>query len=170
MGAYTDILRTLAATGQRFVVVGGVAAVMHGVERVTYDLDLVIDLEPDACRRVVEALLADGWLARAPVDPRGLADPAVRESWVTDKGMMVFSLWDSRGARPPIDLFARYPLDFEALWRDARLVDLDGITIRIAAPAHLVAMKRNAARPKDHDDVAALLRIDPSSGGQDEPK
>jgi hypothetical protein len=170
MGAYTDILRTLAATGQRFVVVGGVAAVMHGVERVTYDLDLVIDLEQDACRRVIEALLADGWQPRAPVDPRGLADPAVRESWVTDKGMMVFSLWDSRSARPPIDLFVRYPLDFEALWRNARVVDLEGVSIRIAAPSHLVAMKRTAGRPKDQEDIAALLRIDPSSGGEDEPK
>lgn len=170
MGAYSDILRNLAATGQRFVVVGGVAAVMHGVERVTYDLDLVIDLEPEACRQVIDALLADGWRSRAPVDPRGLADPAVRESWVTDKGMMVFSLWDSRGSRPPIDLFARYPLDFEALWRDARVVDLDGVAIRVAAPAHLVAMKRLAARPKDQEDIAALLRIDPSSGGEGEPK
>jgi hypothetical protein len=170
MGAYSDILRTLAATGQRFVVVGGVAAVMHGVERVTYDLDLVIDLEPDACRRVIEALLADGWQARAPVDPLGLADPAVRESWVTDKGMMVFSLWDSRGSRPPIDLFARYPLDFEALSRDAPAADLDSISIRIASPPHLVATKRSAGRPRDHDDIAALLRIDPSIGVPDEPK
>lgn len=84
--------------------------------------------------------------------------------------MMVFSLRDSRGSRPPTDLFVRYPLDFEALWRDARVVDVDGVSIRIAAPPYLVAMKRTAGRPNDQEDIAALLRIDPWGGGEDEPK
>lgn len=55
------------------------------------------------------------------------------EPKVTEKCVMVFSLGDSRGSRPLIDLFARYPLDFEALWRDARVVDVEGVSNRIAA-------------------------------------
>jgi hypothetical protein len=45
-------------------------------------------------------------------------------------------------------------------------VDLEGTSIRIAASSHLVAMKRTVGRPKDQEDIAALLRIDPSSWGR----
>ncbi len=39
------ILTSLAAAEVRFLVVGGVAVVLHGHPRFTADLDLVLDLE-----------------------------------------------------------------------------------------------------------------------------
>ncbi len=43
----TEILLALADARVDFVVAGGVAAVLHGVERVTMDLDLAVDLRPE---------------------------------------------------------------------------------------------------------------------------
>ena len=159
---FSDLLRELAATQARFVVVGGVAAVMHGVERITFDLDLVVELTPPATLAVVEKLVALGFKARVPADPRGFADPAQRERWIVEKGMMVFSFWDTHEERPNVDLFVRYPLDFERLWTRARVVDVDGAEIRIAAPQHLAAMKRAAGRDKDIADIRAM-GLDPEA-------
>jgi hypothetical protein len=166
MRPFVDLLKAIESTGARFVVVGGVAAVMQGVERVTYDLDLVVELTPSATRDVVEKLLSIGYAARIPADPRGFADVDTRESWIRDKGLTVFSLWDTKDERPTVDLFVRYPLDFERLWSAATIVSIDGTSIRIAAPAHLAIMKRQAGRPKDLDDIRAL-GLDPE--GPDEP-
>lgn len=160
---FSDVLRELAQTGVRFVVVGGVAAVMQGVERVTYDLDLVIELTRESCLAVIERLLAIGYRARIPVDPRGFADPELRESWIREKGMVVFSFWDTTHQRAQVDIFVRYPLDFEALWQQAVRVDIDGADVRLASPAHLVTMKREAGRPKDIEDIRAL-GFDPETG------
>ena len=44
MSVYDDVFRSLTAAGVSFVVVGGVAVVLHGHARMTVDLDLVIDL------------------------------------------------------------------------------------------------------------------------------
>ena len=41
---YEDVLRALDAASIGFVLVGGVAVILHGVPRTTADLDLVIDL------------------------------------------------------------------------------------------------------------------------------
>lgn len=60
MGPIPDVLLALSRASVRYVVVGGLAAVMHGVARVTYDLDLVIELTPEACTRAIDALLAIG--------------------------------------------------------------------------------------------------------------
>ncbi len=44
MTLYEPVLAALDAAGVRFVVVGGVAVVLHGHPRMTADLDLVVDL------------------------------------------------------------------------------------------------------------------------------
>ena len=160
---FSDVLRELSLAGVRFVVVGGVAAVMQGVERVTYDLDLVIELTRESCLAAIDRLLEIGYRARVPADPRGFADPEMRESWIRDKGMMVFSFWDTTHRRAQVDIFVRYPVDFEELWQQATQVALDSSTIRLASPAHLVKMKRAAGRAKDLQDIRDL-GYDPETG------
>jgi hypothetical protein len=45
------ILSALVAEGVRFLVIGGVAAIVQGVPVTTFDLDLVHDRERENCRR-----------------------------------------------------------------------------------------------------------------------
>lgn len=156
MGPISDALLALSRANVRYVVVGGVAAVMQGVARITYDLDLVVELTPESCNRAIDALLAIGYRAKIPADPRGFADAATREAWINDKGMMVFSFWDSAQKRAQVDIFVRYPIEFESLWSEASRVTIETCEVRLASPAHLVKMKRAAGRQKDLDDIRAL--------------
>lgn len=52
---FEEFLAYLAECGVRFVVVGGVAVVIHGHPRLTADIDLVIDLEAANARRAIGA-------------------------------------------------------------------------------------------------------------------
>jgi hypothetical protein len=45
---FERVISALNDTGVDYVIVGGIAVVLHGVDRLTADLDLVMDLEPDA--------------------------------------------------------------------------------------------------------------------------
>ena len=58
-----------------------------------------------------------------------------------------------------VDLFARHPIDFDALWCRADVIDLNGVGVRVASIDDLIAMKRDAGRPLDLDDVGHLERI-----------
>lgn len=165
MNPISDALVALCRADVRYVVVGGVAAVMQGVERVTYGLDLVIELTPESCNRAIDALLAIGYRARIPADPHGFADEQTRESWVRDKNMMVFSFWDASSRRAQVDIFVRYPLAFYSLWEQATRVSVEGQEVRLASPKHLVRMKRKAGRPKDLEDIKALGY--PEAGGDE---
>lgn len=156
MNPISDALVALCRADVRYVVVGGVAAVMQGVERVTYDLDLVVELTEASCLRAIDALLGIGYRARIPADPRGFADAGTREAWIRDKNMMVFSFFDTASRRAQVDIFVRYPLAFESLWERATRVEVEGQEVRLASPEHLVRMKREAGRPKDLEDIKAL--------------
>ncbi len=150
------MLAALGAAEVRFVVVGGVAVVLHGHPRMTADLDLVIDLAAEPAGRAITALVGLGMEPRLPVDPRSFVDPDVRRAWAVERNLTVFTMLDPSEPLLEVDLFAESPLPFEELWEQATLVRLEGQAIRIASPDHLIAMKKAAGRPQDLADVAAL--------------
>ena len=86
---YEPLFCALNASGTRYVVVGGVATVLHGYARLTADIDLILDLEESAAARAMHALAGLGLRPRAPVDPADFADARIREGWLRDKGMQV---------------------------------------------------------------------------------
>ena len=71
---FPRLLRVLATGGVDFIVVGGLAATIHGAARATYDVDVVYARTHDNLERLVAAL--------APLQPylRG-APPGLPFSW-----------------------------------------------------------------------------------------
>jgi hypothetical protein len=153
---FESIFECMNAAGIRFVCVGGIAVLLHGVDRVTADLDLVVELTPASSLKAIEALLAAGYRAKIPADPRGFADPKTRRQWLDEKHMQVLSFWDTKRTRPDVDIFVEYPLDFETLYTQSVPVKLGRGTYRIASVEHLIAMKRKAGRAKDMQDIEEL--------------
>lgn len=151
----------LEAARTRYVLVGGLALVLHGIDRLTADVDLAVDLAPEEVQRLVALLEQTGYRPVAPVDPRQLADPAIRAAWHRDHNMHVFSYWDSTGKRPTIDIFIASPIAFEQLWQDAVRIDLvGGLAVSVASIPHLIRLKELAARPQDHADIERLRDIE----------
>ena len=139
--------------------VGGVAVVLHGHARLTADLDLAVDLAPRAASEAIDALTAIGFRPRLPVEASGFADPAVRERWITEQGMTVFSMWDPNDPLRSVDLFVEQSIDFEELWERSMVVDIGGTPARVASITDLIRLKRAAGRPVDLEDIAALEAI-----------
>jgi hypothetical protein len=155
---FDTIFAVLQTTGVRYVVVGGVAVNLHGYQRFTKDIDLVIELVPDRALKALQALEAAGYKPNVPVKLADFADPAIREVWIRDKGMMVFQLY-SEQTRMSIDIFVQYPLDFDELWDQSTKIDLPDTSLRIASIDHLILMKRKAGRPQDLLDIKQLEKI-----------
>ena len=66
---FEAILAVLVARNIRFIVVGGVAASVHGSARFTNDIDLCYDTSPDNIDRLV-TLLVEWHAYLRDVDPR----------------------------------------------------------------------------------------------------
>ena len=165
MALFEPIFEALNRTGSRYVVVGGLAVVLQGYTRLTVDLDLVVDLEPVAAGKTISALTSLGLRPRAPVDPMGFADPAVRRGWIEQKGFQVFSFIAPTNPLLAVDLFVEPPLPFEELWARAREVSLGEIKVRVASVPDLLTLKRRAGRPQDLADIAALELLEQERRG-----
>lgn len=153
---FIGLFAILAAARIRFVLVGGLALVLHGLDRLTADVDLVIDLSTESVRAAVRALTAAGYRPLAPVDPIALADPAQRLEWQSLHNMQVFSFWDSTNARPTVDIMLASPVPFEDLWAAASMINIAGHDVRVASIEHLIRMKTAAGRAQDLADIERL--------------
>ncbi|MCC7489016.1 MAG: nucleotidyltransferase family protein [Gammaproteobacteria bacterium] len=157
----------LRDAGARYLIVGGLAVAAHGYGRVTFDLDLVVQLQPDNLRRAMQALESLGYRPTLPVQTRQFADAESRDAWIRDKNMVVFQMHSDKHPETRIDLFVSEPFDFDSEY-DAALVGeiLPGLPVRFVCLETLVQMKAMAGRPKDLEDVRQLrlLQQEPDHG------
>ena len=154
-----SLFRALNEAGARYVVVGGVATVLHGFARFTADVDLMIDLHPTEARKVLSTLTSLGLEPRVPVPAEDFADPAIRAEWISTKNMQVFSMVDRENPMRVVDLFVDHPIAFEEIWRGSEVVDLETTQVRIAGIDDLIRLKQLAGRPQDLVDIEGLEEI-----------
>lgn len=165
MSLFGPLFSALNAADVRYVVVGGVAVVLHGYARLTGDVDLIVDLDPVEARKAIDTLVGLGLRARAPVDPARFADADARAEWIREKGLRVFSLWDPAQPMREVDLFTESPIEFATLWDRSSLVDIGETEVRVASIDDLIALKRLASRPQDLLDITELEAIARRKGG-----
>jgi hypothetical protein len=156
---FQPLFAALNQGGVRYLVVGGLAAVLHGFARLTADVDLIVDLDPLEAKKAINALSSLGLRPRAPVEALAFADSAERETWVRDKGMRVFSMWDPREPMREVDLFVELPIPFAEMFDRSELMHVGETAIRVVCIADLIALKRIAGRPQDLIDIEALEAI-----------
>jgi hypothetical protein len=153
------IFAALTKREVRYLVVGGVAVVLHGVPRFTADIDLVLALDAKNVLAALDALAELAYLPRVPVPLRDFADPALRREWSKDKGLTVLGLWSPDHPATEIDLFIEEPFPFDEAFARAVRVDLGTDHVTVASIADLIELKRRADRPKDREDVERLLAL-----------
>lgn len=156
MSVFEPILQMLNAAGVRYVVVGGLATVLHGYARMTADIDLAIDLAPEEVSKVIRALVAKGFRPQVPVSAEAFADPVVREVWLREKHMRAFSLVDPSNPMRVVDLLLKPEVPFDELLARSVEAYVNKTKVRIASVDDLIALKRHAGRPHDLADIEQL--------------
>lgn len=154
-----QVLGALDRVGVRYMVVGGVAVVLHGHLRTTLDLDLVIQLKSENLEKALKVFADLGFHPRVPVPLKAFADPQIRESWSRDKNMTVFSLGRPDEPGFVVDLFVKEPFDFEDVYRRALVVPLQETRATVISMPDLIAMKQAVGRDQDLQDVKALQEL-----------
>ncbi len=154
-GLPPDLLRLIDAFDSekaRYVIVGGMAMVLHGTTHVTVDSDLAIATDDENRRAVSRALSS---LEPEPNHlPRG-------HKVVWDERRIRGAVVGLRTMAGDVDLMLVLPgvESFEALFGRSVLIGLWGRRFRVASIPDLIAMKRIANRAKDLDHIEELENL-----------
>lgn len=144
-----ELLAALAAVfrtfGLRWYVFGAQAAILHGAARLTADVDVTVELGPRPIADLVDALRTAGFAPRvsdvAAFAERTRVIPLVHETTTI-----------------PVDVVVAGPGLEETFLAHAEDRAVGDVRVPVASAGDLVVMKVLAGRPKDLEDVVAVLR------------
>lgn len=154
-----DLLQSLSDNHVDFVLVGGLAVQLHGFLRATFDIDLVLAMNDENLGRFIEVARQYGLVPVVPESIDALRDAALIERWHAEKGMLAFALREPVSGGSVVDVLVRPEIPFETLKANAVKGEIFGRQINIASINDLILMKKQADRPKDQLDIAALEKI-----------
>ncbi len=152
MTTFLRLIPRLREAGVEFVIIGGVAAIFHGVEAVTMDLDVVAPMRLDNLQRLINALSDIRPKFRMRPDL-----PVVTADNHNLKGIKNLYLITDIGQLDILGMVEGVG-DYDAVIRDAVDADLgEGIgTCKVIDLDGLIIAKRTAGRPKDMPTVFQL--------------
>ncbi len=139
-----DVFRSFQSHDVRYVIIGGIAAVLYGVPRATFDLDILIDPTPENAERLLKAL-SEANLGTASL---------ISSQDLLANEITVFS------DRVRIDVLTSTPgLKFEDAWKNRETMKYHGQLFYVASRKDLITSKRASGRDVDLEDVR-LLELD----------
>jgi hypothetical protein len=150
-----EVFAALERHGVRYVLVGGLAAILHGAPHVTTDADIVPEVGRDNLERLSAVLKELNARIRVVGEPDGIPFDHTAESlarvqmWnlVTDRGNVDIAFVPS-GTR-----------GYDDLVRDARAITVRGIDVPVASLADVIRSKEAAGRERDRLVLPVLRRI-----------
>src|SRR5688500_7929902 len=135
------VFASLNSHDVKYIVIGGVAAVLHGVPRATLDLDILIESSSANARRLLDALL-DSQLATAEL---------ITPDQLIANEITVFN------DRVRIDVQTATPgIKFEEVWERRETMSFQGQPLFVLSAKDLIASKRAAGRSIDLEDADTL--------------
>jgi uncharacterized nucleotidyltransferase DUF6036 len=142
-----DVFASFQEHQVRYIIIGGIAAVLHGVPRATFDLDILIEASSANAQRLLDAL-AHANFATA--------------SLITADELMAHEITVFKD-RVRIDVQTSTPgIQFEDAWQNRIVMSYQGQEFYVASKEDLIASKRAAGREKDLED-ARILGLDPEN-------
>jgi len=125
----------------KYVVIGGIAAVLYGVPRATFDLDILIEATPENVQRLIDALI----------------DAGMGTAVLTNVDEILANEITIFKDRVRIDVQISTPgLKFETAWKKKKNMKYKGQSFYVVSLDDLISSKRAAGRNIDLEDVRLL--------------
>jgi len=136
-----DVFASFQKHDVRYVVIGGIAAVLYGVPRATFDLDILIESTPENAQHLLDALL----------------DAGMGTAVLTNVEEILLNEITIFKDRVRIDVQTSTPgLQFQNAWSRRNTLEYQGQPFYIASREDLISSKKAAGRDVELEDVRLL--------------
>jgi hypothetical protein len=156
-----EIITSLVDYGVEFIICGGMAVVFHGVERMTMDLDISLNMEADNVKKFLSAVKKLKLKPRVPVPPESLLDKKMVDFFIREKKAIVFTFMDPDSPYRQVDVFLTKDKSYDLLKNQTVDALVGNRLVKIISIKKLIEMKLEINPPRDKDklDIAALKKL-----------
>ena len=159
MNLFKRLFRALNEESVEYLVGGGIAVNLYGIERATADIDIILNLETENTLKFAKVAKDLGLQPKIAVALDDFLDAPTRKAWADNKEMVVFSLYDAEYPFFVVDVFIEMPFDFKRVYSNRKIIEFEDTFIPVVPLDELIGMKERSNRPQDQSDVFYLRRI-----------
>jgi len=159
MQLFKNLFSSLNKASVKYMVAGGIAVNLYGIERATADIDIVLKVDEKNLVKFVKVAKKLGLKPKLPLALDDLIDGEKRKSWTVDKHMVVYSLYDAKNPFFLLDIFVEEPFNFDEVYEERKKIEFENTVIPLVPIKALIAMKEKSDRPQDKADVFYLKKI-----------
>jgi len=145
-----DVVAEFSRRKIKFALVGGYALALHGIVRVTMDVDLVLSLSSKSLHEAESALKAIGLTSRIPVKASDIAE--FRTEYIKNRNLLAWSFVDFNDPTRQVDLLIVLGIE-EIKVEKVSFGDQKSV---VASLEDLLKMKLSANRPEDQSDISKI--------------
>ncbi|TAL70776.1 MAG: hypothetical protein EPN82_01395 [Bacteroidetes bacterium] len=156
---YLDVLEEFYKKDVKYLIVGGLAVNLHGVPRVTQDIDIVISTDKKNILNIIGILTDLNYKPRLPVNPEDLAYLEVVKEWIENRNMKAFSFYHKVDNFKVIDIVISHNLNFELAFENKIVKKVNGFNIYITSIEDLINLKEYSGREQDLSDIEMLKKV-----------
>lgn len=156
---YVDLFSALARHKVEYLLIGGLAVSLHGVERATMDVDITVAMNPLNLTALIEAAKELKLFPVLPVPLESLSDLELLRQWHAQRHLEAFALRSADVAGVTVDVLLFPPVEFTSMASRADVFKVADTDIHVVAIGDLIALKQAVGRPIDLSDIEHLQRI-----------
>ena len=156
---YVDLFAALAHHKVDYLLIGGLAVSLHGVERATMDVDITVAMNPDNLAALIETAKELKLSPVRPVPLESLNDLPLLQQWHAERHLEAFALRGANLVGVTVDVLLFPPVEFSAMASRADVFEVVDTPIQVVCIDDLIALKQAVGRPIDLADIEHLQRI-----------
>lgn len=150
---FKKVIKTLDQHQIPYALVGGYAVALHGVLRHTVDLDFLTKLNKTNLQTLEKAMKELGLQSRIPVTADEIYQ--FRQEYIERRNLIAWSFVNPKNPLEVIDILINHDVEeFEVIKKK-----IEGLSVRIIDIDGLIALKKEANRPQDKEDLKHLQWI-----------
>jgi hypothetical protein len=156
---YVDLFSALARHKVDYLLIGGLAVSLHGVERATMDVDITVAMNPDNLAALIDVARELKLSPVLPVSLESLGDPELLRQWHKERHLEAFALRTPDLTGVTVDVLLFPPVEFSGMASRAAVFKVSDADIHVVSIDDLIALKQAVGRPIDIADIEHLQRI-----------
>ena len=156
---YLDLFSAFSHHRVDYVLIGGLAISLHGIERATMDIDVTVAMTPGNLSALVAMARELGMTPVLPVELDTLKDLDQLARWHRERNLEAFALHAPERAGITLDVLLYPPVDFAGMRARAVTFNAGDVPVVVACIDDMIALKQAVGRPIDLADIEHLNRL-----------
>lgn len=154
-----EIIEALEQRSIRYLLCGGLAVNVYGVQRSTGDMDILLDFEEENVLSFLAAIRILKYTAALPLRFEELVDETTRKKHIAERNLIAYSFYSMMRGRMILDVLVDVPVLFSELWERRELRDYEGTPVSLISREDLIHLKEYAGREQDKQDIILLSKL-----------